>query len=192
MTKLFNSAEKLLTRFVCYAIVGWIYEEVLWILDEHLLVNRGMCLGPWLPIYGFGGLIIYATLYRYSKRPFPSENFNLKPLLVFVIVSVASAAIELASTYLMDLAGGDFHSLWAYDEYAINFQERIALLPSLQFGALGCIILYLAQDRIDRFVNSDKQSTTRVRYALCAVFLVDLIVHLIIGSNYTENVIMAF
>ena len=190
MPKLFNKSEKLLTRFVCYAIVGWLYEEFLWILDEHLLVNRGFCLGPWLPIYGFGGLII-CCMANYAKRRWP-EKFNLKPLLVFVIVSVASAAIELVATYIMDAAGMDFHSLWSYEEYAINFQERIALLPAMQFGLLGIVMLYMANDKIMAFVNSDDPRTARVRYALCAIFIVDLVVHMIIGSNYTETVLMTF
>lgn len=191
MKGFFRSAEKLTTRFVCYAFVGWLYEEFLWILDEHLLVNRGVCLGPWLPIYGFGGFIIYWTLYKFAKKPFP-KRFNIKPFLVFLIVSVSAAAIELLSTYLMDLVGADFHSLWAYDEYAINFQERIALLPALQFGLLGCIVIYLAQDRIDKFVNSEKSRVVFLRCALCVIFLIDVIFHMVFGSNYTGNVLMAF
>ena len=185
MTGIFRSAERITTRFICYAFVGWLYEELLWILDEHLLVNRGFCLGPWLPIYGFGGLIICGALYRFAKKPFP-KRFNIKPLLVCLIVSASAAAIELAATYLMDLAGADFHSLWSYDDYAINFQERIGLLPSLQFGLLGCIILYMAHDKIDRFVRSEEKHVVCLRYALCVIFLADLIIHMIIGSNYTE------
>ncbi|MBR2811069.1 MAG: putative ABC transporter permease [Solobacterium sp.] len=190
MKKIFNSAEKLLTRFVCYAIVGWLYEEFLWIVDEHLVVNRGFCLGPWLPIYGFGGLIIGGTMAEFAKRRFP-ERFNIKPLLVFLIVSAAAAAIELVSTYIMDFAGLDFHTLWAYDEYAINFQERIALLPALQFGMLGIVIIYLSYDRIDSFVKSDEKRIVYMRYALCVIFLIDLIVHMFIGSNYTGIPFMA-
>ena len=105
---------------------------------------------------------------------------------MFLIVSASAAAIELAATYLMDLAGADFHSLWSYDDYAINFQERIGLLPSLQFGLLGCIILYMAHDKIDRFVRSEEKHVVCLRYALCVIFLADLIIHMIIGSNYTE------
>ena len=191
MKRFFSSVEKILSRFVCYAFVGWLYEEILWILDEHLLVNRGMCLGPWLPIYGFGGFIICGTLYNFAKKPFP-KRFNLKPLFVFLIVSASAAAIELVSTYIMDLAGMDFHSLWAYDEYAINFQERIALLPALQFGLLGLIVIYLAHDKIDRFVNNEESRVIILRCVLCVIFLADVITHMIIGSNYTEIPIMAF
>ena len=191
MKSFFQSVEKLLTRFICYAFVGWLYEEILWILDDHMLVNRGFCLGPWLPIYGFGGFIIYWTLYKFAKKPL-TESINIKPALVFLIVSAASAAIELLSTYIMDFAGMDFHSLWAYDEYAINFQERIALLPALQFGLLGCIVIYLAQDKIDRFVKSVKSRVVYLRYALCVIFLIDVIFHMIYGSNYTGNALMVF
>ena len=170
------SAEKYLIRFICYSFIGWLYETSLWIFEQHQLVNRGFCLGPWLPIYGFGGMLLYYTIYRHAKE--------FHPFLVFLAVSAAAAAVELVSTYAMGFAGLDFRTLWSYGDYAINFQERIALLPSLKFGLLGCAIIYIFQEKIDAFIGSSLSRNECVRF-LYIFFVTDVCVHVLAGSNYT-------
>lgn len=34
-----KSAENLVTRFICYAIVGWLYEVILWIFEQHQIMK---------------------------------------------------------------------------------------------------------------------------------------------------------
>ena len=181
-----KSAENLITRFICYAIVGWLYEVILWIFEQHQIMNRGFCLGPWLPIYGFGGILLYYTIYQYAKKPQLIGQFNIKPILICLIVAASAATVELISTYIMDFAGLDFHTLWSYDDYAINSQERIALLPAIKFGLLGCIIIYLAQDKIDTFLKSKDPRAIYIRHIMCLIFFIDVIVHLVHGSHYTD------
>ena len=45
--------------FICFAFIGWIYEVALFLIEDHIFVNRGFLYGPWLPVYGFGGIVIY-------------------------------------------------------------------------------------------------------------------------------------
>lgn len=181
-----KSAENLMTRFICYAIVGWLYEVVLWIFEQHQIMNRGFCFGPWLPIYGFGGILLYYTIYQYALKEQQIGPINIKPLLVCLIIAASAATVELISTYIMDMAGLDFHTLWSYDDYAINFQERIAFLPAIKFGILGCIIIYMAQDKIDMFLRSKDSRAVYLRYVLCFLFIIDVVIHLVKGSNYTD------
>ena len=184
-----KSKEKYYFYFICYSIVGWLYEELLWIFEEHKIVNRGFCLGPWLPIYGFGGLLLYFTVYRFAISPSPRGKGLLTPAAVFIMVSGGAALVELVSTYIMQAVGLDFRKLWSYASYAINFEERIALLPSLKFGMLGCVIIYFAQDKICRFACSRSKQAVAIRGVLCLCFVVDVVLHVVIGSNYTGNVL---
>lgn len=184
--------ENTFARFVCYAIVGWLYEAALWIFEQRQFMNRGFCFGPWLPIYGFGGIIIYHMLYKYAKRPLKIGEIDAKPVLVCAIISAMAAVVELISTYAMDMAGLDFHTLWSYDEYVINFQERIALLPAIKFGILGCIIVYLAQGKIDMFIGSENKRVVLAKRLMMACFVADVVVHLINGSNYTNVPVFYF
>ena len=47
-----------LINFLIFSFVGWVYEFILCIIHGEGLVNRGFLFGPWLPIYGIGGMLI--------------------------------------------------------------------------------------------------------------------------------------
>ena len=44
--------------FLTGCLAGWVYEEIFYWITEGLLRNRGVLYGPWLPIYGVGGIVI--------------------------------------------------------------------------------------------------------------------------------------
>ena len=52
--------------FFTLAFIGWCFEVLNEIRKGHGFINRGVLHGPWLPIYGFGGLIIYILLKKYQ------------------------------------------------------------------------------------------------------------------------------
>ena len=52
----------LMLVFAFGGIFGFIYEEIFYRFDLGEWVKRGTTFGPWIPIYGFGGLIILAPL----------------------------------------------------------------------------------------------------------------------------------
>ena len=55
--------------FCVYAFIGWIYEVSWYLIVKHEFINRGVLFGPFLPIYGFGILILLFLLRKFmSKR----------------------------------------------------------------------------------------------------------------------------
>ena len=50
---------KLFIIFMFYSICGWIIEVVNVSVLEKKVVDRGFLIGPYCPIYGFGGLYIF-------------------------------------------------------------------------------------------------------------------------------------
>ena len=42
--------------FFALSFLGWIWEVLLFLVTEHAFINRGVYRGPYLPIYGAGGL----------------------------------------------------------------------------------------------------------------------------------------
>lgn len=63
----------LLTLMVSSAVMGWLYEMGFYFLDSGgTWVARGHGLGPWLPIYGFGGLGMLLICWRVRHRPLPT------------------------------------------------------------------------------------------------------------------------
>lgn len=56
--------------FCIYALIGWVY-EVLWlwfVVPPKHFVNRGVLIGPFLPIYGFGMLILLTCLKKFQAK----------------------------------------------------------------------------------------------------------------------------
>lgn len=44
--------------FFIYCFLGWVLENCYVSFRQRMWVNRGFLYGPWLPIYGFGAIII--------------------------------------------------------------------------------------------------------------------------------------
>ena len=62
--------------FCVYALIGWIY-EVLWmwfVVPPFKFTNRGVLFGPFLPIYGFGMLILIILLKKIMSRKHKAGN----------------------------------------------------------------------------------------------------------------------
>lgn len=86
--------------------------------------------------------------------------------------SIAATAIELATSYLLEALTGAWP--WqTYRDYAINFEGRIALSPSIRFGLGGLLFLYVLQPLFHRLVHS---LSPRVRRGACIAVLVLLAV----------------
>ena len=55
--------------FVLYSFIGYLCEVAYCSIGQGHLVNRGFLYGPWLPIYGFGGLIVDIFLVPIAHYP---------------------------------------------------------------------------------------------------------------------------
>ena len=55
--------------FIIGCVSGYLYEEVFYLITEKNLYNQGILYGPWLPIYGCGGIISFLLLYKYRDKP---------------------------------------------------------------------------------------------------------------------------
>lgn len=181
MTKLRN----LLIQFIFFAVSGWIYEVLYTLWQWHIYENRGFLFGPWLPLYGFGGLIIYTLFRKIIDKPVRIGRLNIRIAIMFVYICVLTTLIELGATYLLELFGIDFRILWDYSERAVQFQGRIALDASLLFGLLGLAIIYLVLPLYRRFVGMKSQMLVNaISWPLITLFLIDVLARIPLGSNY--------
>ena len=63
------SIRNYILMFFTFAFIGWFWEVLLHLVGEGKFVNRGTMYGPWLPIYGFGGILILIVLKPLRKKP---------------------------------------------------------------------------------------------------------------------------
>ena len=129
---------KLKTEFFFYvwsffllAVFGWLWEGFLYLFKDDSYVNRGFLLGPWLPIYGIGGVILELLLHRWRDRP----------LLTFMAsMSLCTALEYLAGWYLESTWKVKW---WDYSAVPWNLHGRICLYGSLLFGLGGMLLVWL-------------------------------------------------
>ena len=84
MKKVLNFISNNYIIFCVYALIGWIYEVSWYLIMEHRFVNRGVLFGPFLPIYGFGVLILLLLLKKFMSKKHPLKNT------LYLIISVAT------------------------------------------------------------------------------------------------------
>jgi uncharacterized membrane protein len=146
----------LVLMFFLFSFIGWVWECGIAFTESGTFVNRGTLYGPWIPIYGFGGVAIVVILNRLSARP----------LLCFCAAVVLCGAIEyLAATLIWDI----YHiKYWDYSGFFFNIQGRVCLEGLLAFGVLGMVGLYVLAPAIDEMLL---RIPLRVRQVLCALLL---------------------
>lgn len=93
MKKIINFIVDNYIIFCVYAFIGWIYEVSLILIRDHKFVNRGVLFGPFLPIYGFGILILLLILKRFMKNNHYINNIFYSIISIFTVVTFITITI---------------------------------------------------------------------------------------------------
>ena len=155
--------------FLSYAVLGWCYEVFLETAIYHWgFSNRGFLFGPYCPVYGFGALLLFACL-----RPLRGVRRKaVLPPLVFAAAMLLATMVELLTSYLLEAVTGGW--LWDYHSYAVQYDGRIALSPSLRFGLGGLFFCYIVQPLLQRAAAKiGEEGCRRAARVLFAGFLLD-------------------
>ena len=137
---------KMLLIMVISGIFGFIYETIFYRIDLGYFVKRGDTLGPWLPIYSFGGLLITLICVKDSNNSF--EIF-LRSMLVCGVLEYICGFIFLEYFGLR---------LWDYNNEILNFGNIngfICLRSILFFGISGVFLVRIVNPLLDKFKNKE-------------------------------------
>lgn len=163
---------ELLLLFFAFSFIGYLWEVLLHLFSDGEFVNRGSLYGPWLPIYGGGGVLTLVLLNRYRDNP----------TFVFFASVVLCGIVEYFSSLYMELI---FHMRWwDYTGYFFNINGRICLEGLLFFG-FGCTasIYFVTPFLLDLFHKLDKAFVKYLAIMLSVLILIDLSFYLTIGPN---------
>ena len=147
---------------ICFG--GWIWEVALNLVTNGTLVNRGVLHGPWLPIYGTGGVMILILLYRFRRNP----------ALFIILTIILCGFIEYGTGTYLELTKGI--KWWDYTGYFINISGRICAEGLLVFALGGVAITYVIAPRIDNLIRkADKKILKIICIILLIIFAFDLV-----------------
>lgn len=150
--------------FFIFALIGWLWEVGIHVVEDGVFVNRGTMFGPWLPIYGFGGVCGIILLKKFIDHHVAT---------FFLVVAICSVVEYFTSWYLEEFKHIKY---WDYTGYFCNLNGRICLEGVLIFGFAGCAGIYIMAPFFDDML---KKIPFRVRLivatVLCLMFFGDSI-----------------
>ena len=136
---------------------------------ENGFINRGVLHGPWLPIYGVGGVVILFLLFLPKKFKRIMDN----PILTFFIVVLLCGIIEFSTSWYLEYSQG--LRWWDYTGNFLNLNGRICFEGLAFFGIGGCLCLYIVAPHMQSIISKMKP---KFRIVLCVVlvliFLIDV------------------
>ncbi len=154
----------LILLFIAFCFVGWSWEVALHYMQTGQFANRGTLHGPWLPIYGTGGIIVLILCSRFRKNP----------VVEFFVAIVLCGILEYTAAWSLETR---YHQRWwSYDGYFLNLHGRICAEGLLVFGVGCCIVVYLVAPGFDFVLSKVKE---KILIVLCAI----------LGSLYMVDVI---
>jgi uncharacterized membrane protein len=108
-------------------------------------VNRGTMYGPWLPIYGSGGILVMILCARFRKNPVAE----------FFVSLTLCGILEYISSWQLEMR---YHQRWwSYDGYFLNLHGRFCAEGLLVFGIGCCAVVYLIAPVFDFLLSKVKE-----------------------------------
>ena len=132
---------QMLFLFFIFCNIGWVIESTIESLYRRSFVNRGFLKGPYIPIYGFGGMTILMCC-----MPFEENGF-----IVYLVGVLSCTALEYFVGWVMETIFQK--QFWDYSMLKFTYKNRISLIPSLFWGLLSLFLVYVLFKPVDALVQ---------------------------------------
>ena len=165
----------LVVSFFIYCLMGWIWESIILPLSRHQKpYNRGFLNGPWIPIYGFGAMLVI-VLYDVRQVSYPIY-------MLFISGGVTACLLEYLTSYVMEKLF--HHRWWDYSQKAFNLNGRICLEGFVCFGVFSVVAIDFVQPFFTRQLSLvDENILFIISGILSVLFVIDTIMstHVALG-----------
>lgn len=136
--------------FFIFSFIGYLWEVLLCLFQTGSFVNRGALYGPWLPIYGGGGIAMLVLLKKLRKNPF----------VYFVFAMLLCGIIEYFTSVYLEVV--HHMAWWDYTGFFLNLNGRICLEGLILFGVLGLVVTYVGAPLITSFLDKISKNIKRI------------------------------
>ena len=166
-----------IAMFFIFCFIGWVWEVSLYLVKEQMLVNRGVMYGPWLPIYGVGGVFIIALLNKL-------KHHKLK---LFISTMVLCGILEYFTSFVLEFFSNK--SYWDYHDMQLNLNGRVCLAGLIAFDIGGFLGIFIVGPLIKNMMHrlGDKKGKILCS-VLITLFVIDMICCKVFGPNIGEGI----
>lgn len=169
------------------AVAGWILELffrrfISRANPERKWLNPGFLTGPYLPLYGFGVVLLYCLSYL-EKLVFKFDTGGiLHYLIMFVIMALAMTLLEYIAGIIF--IKGMHIKLWDYSNEKFNIQGIICLRFTLIWGFLSILYYFFIYPPVTRMIMwfMNHQMFSFVVGVFFGVFIIDCVISMKLGA----------
>ena len=153
--------EEWLLCFYSFSAAGWLWEVLLTAFTTGGWVNRGLLHGPWLPVYGLGGVLLAVLLNRpHQTRAAP-----------FLLGALLGGAVEYGTALVLE---SWYHQRWwDYTGWPGSIQGRVCLTSAAAFAAAGWVASRLGPLLVRRFAGLHDHTRTLLCRTVSLLFALD-------------------
>ena len=149
-------------------------------IENKKFMNRGFLIGPYCPIYGFGGLLITLILGKYKYDP----------LVLFVMTVVTCGILEYLTSWAMEVI---FKARWwDYSKEKFNLNGRVCLKNLVAFGILGLIATYILNPIFLEWIDKLGENTLKcTAIGLALLYTIDNVISYVVIYSFrkvTKNI----
>lgn len=152
--------------FFIYSVIGFIIEITsCFIFTKKFTMSRGYLLGPYIPVFGFGALLMVSFLGKYRDDV----------ITLFVLSAVLCSVVEYFVSLLMEIV---FKlRWWDYSKDKFNINGRICLRNGLLFGIGGVLIVRYFHPILMNSLNYFSETTIIIiGWILASIMIIDTII----------------
>lgn len=146
--------------FYLYSFIGWIYESLYVSIKEKHWVNRGFLLGPFLPLYGCGAVMML----------FVSIPFHRSLILTFIAGCIGATALEYVTGVLMESLFKVRY--WDYSNRKFNFRGHICLAATMAWGVFTVLLTRVIHKPIEGILFQAPYEVIRVITIVLSIYMV--------------------
>ena len=128
--------------FCTYCFIGWVWESIYQSIIDRKILNRGFLFGPYIPIYGFGGVGIYLLFQKYGT----TDLTSIRSLQIFIFGLLVATTLEYLTSFILEKIFGA--KWWDYSNYFMNINGRICLIASLFWGFVAVLFVQILNPNI--------------------------------------------
>lgn len=164
--------------FFMYSFMGWCYESTVVSIQQKKWVNRGFIHGPFLPIYGVGGMLCVLA-------NFSSGGSWIK---TFIYATIVCTVMEFCTGLAMEAIFKVRY--WDYRNYPLNIKGYICPAVSALWGVIALIVSNYIQPFIVNNIASIPENIVEISvYVLSIYFAGDFVVSWAEGIDLRDMLI---
>ena len=167
---------ELFLYFLAYSMFGWAFESICCLAIAKKPVSRGFLIGPWCPIYGLGGIVLWAFV----------DDLTLPPVLMWSAMVIICTVLEYLSSVILEKLFKI--RWWDYSDMPFNLNGRVCLWASLLFGVIGWFVLFVLRPWFAGILaRFTPENICLIAGVLAVIFGIDVLVSGILTIRFSKK-----